>query len=179
MRNLANYISISRIALAVMMVFSKPLSLTFFAIFILCGITDILDGYVARKYGLASDFGAKLDSFADVVFFLSFLIVLLPVLCYDNLIFFWIVAIALIKVISIVLGFVRFGRLALIHTYLNKITGACIILLPFILLLSLQNPVIILICLLATFAAVEELMIVVFSAELALDCSSIFNLHSL
>ena len=83
MKNLANYISLSRIVLAILLLFTKPLSFIFFITFIICGITDVLDGYIARTYGLSSDFGAKLDSFADIVF-LSFLIVLFPILTYNR-----------------------------------------------------------------------------------------------
>ena len=177
MRNLANYISILRIALSVLLVFTKPLSLIFFAIFIICGLSDILDGFIARNYGFANDFGAKLDSFADVVFFLVYLIALWPVLCYSYWIFLWIIGIIFIKIISIVLGFVKYGKLALIHTYLNKITGACLILLPFLLLLTSSKAIIVATCLMATLASLEELIIIVRSQKLILDCSSIFNIR--
>ena len=72
MKNLANYISISRIILAILLLFTEPLSIYFFTIFILCGISDVLDGYIARNHGENTSFGAKLDSFGDIVFFLSF-----------------------------------------------------------------------------------------------------------
>ena len=49
MKNLANYISLSRIGLSVLLVFTEPLSFIFFRVFIIGGITDILDGYVARN----------------------------------------------------------------------------------------------------------------------------------
>lgn len=176
MKNLANYISASRIVLSVMLVFTKPLSLIFFVIFIMCGISDFLDGFIARHYSFTSDFGAKLDSIADAVFFLSYLIVLLPVLSRDYLIFLWIAVIALIKIISIVLGFVKYGKLALVHTYLNKITGACLVLLPFLLLLTSSNAILPIICLVATLAAIEELMIVIKSQRPVFDCASIFAL---
>ena len=76
MMNLANYISISRIVLSVLILFTELSSALFFVIFILCGVSDFLDGYIARKYGLNSDLGANLDSLADVIFFSCFLIVL-------------------------------------------------------------------------------------------------------
>ena len=163
MKNLANYISLSRIVLAILLLFTKPLSFIFFITFIICGITDVLDGYIARTYGLSSDFGAKLDSFADIVFFLSFLIVLFPILNYNYLIVLWIIIIFLIKIISIIIGFIKYRKLTLIHTYLNKITGICLILLPFLLILTSSNIIIIILCLISTLSSIEELIIIIHS----------------
>lgn len=39
----------------------------FFAVYTLAGLTDILDGWFARKTGTVSAFGAKLDGTADLV----------------------------------------------------------------------------------------------------------------
>jgi len=36
--------------------------------YLLCGLTDMLDGAIARKNNIVSEFGAKLDTFADIVF---------------------------------------------------------------------------------------------------------------
>lgn len=176
MKNLANFLTLSRMGLSVLLLFTQPLSLFFFIIFIICGITDILDGYIARNYGLISDFGARMDSLADTVFFLSFLIVLLPILIYDYMIFLWIIIILLIKVISIIVGLLKFGKLSMIHTYLNKITGMCLLILPFLLLFTSSNMLIVFMCLIATLASIEELIIILCSEKLILNCNSLLNL---
>lgn len=36
-----------------------------------CGITDFLDGFIARKNGLETTIGAKLDSLGDFIFFIT------------------------------------------------------------------------------------------------------------
>lgn len=177
MKNLANYLTLSRILLSVLLLFTQPLSYNFFIIFIISGITDILDGHIARKYSLSSDFGAKLDSAADIIFFLCYLMVMIPVLSYNYPVIYWIIIIILIKIISILVGFIKFGKLALIHTYLNKITGMCLILLPFLLLLTSSNMMISMICLIATLASIEELMIIIYSQKLVLNCTSIFKIQ--
>ena len=175
MKNLANYISISRIFLSVFLLFTEPLSLGFFMILIVCGISDFFDGYVARTYGLKSNFGAVLDSFADVIFFFCFLISLLSVLNLSYFMILWIICIFLIKLISLVIGFIKFHKFTFIHTYLNKITGAYLILLPFILLLSKSNLILVILWVVATFAALEELIIIISDNDLNLNRKSIFK----
>ena len=161
MKNLANYISISRIILAILLLFTEPLSIYFFTIFILCGISDVLDGYIARNHGENTSFGDKLDSFGDIVFFLSFLIVIIPVLNINYMIILWIIIIFLIKISSICIGFMKFGKFVMFHTYLNKLTGASLVLLPFLLILTASDNILIILCLIATFASLEEVSIMI------------------
>ncbi len=169
MNNLANYISSSRIILSILLLFTEPLSIYFFIIFIICGISDILDGYIAKNYGFSSDFGANLDSFADVIFFLSFLIVLLPILNLSYFMVLWIMIIFLIKIMSIYIGFIKFSKFSLIHSYLNKLTGIYLILLPFLLLLSSSKLILVVLYLIATIASLEELIIIIHTHNINLN----------
>lgn len=175
MRNLANYITASRIVLSLLMLFTEALSPAFFMIFIICGLSDVADGYLAKNMGFKSDIGAKLDSFADIVFFLSFLIVLLPVLKLNAIIILWILVIFVIRMISVCISYMKFNELAFIHSYLNKLTGALLILLPFFLLLTSPEMILNIICLVATLASLEELIIVLRSRYLNPDCSGLID----
>lgn len=70
MFNLANQLTLCRIILIPLLVviFYLPFEWRFplsAALFGLAGITDWLDGYVARKYGMSTPFGAFLDPVAD------------------------------------------------------------------------------------------------------------------
>ena len=42
--------------------------LTAYILAILAGLTDLLDGYIARRYNFVSDFGALMDPLADKIF---------------------------------------------------------------------------------------------------------------
>lgn len=70
MFNVANQLTLCRIFFIPLLVviFYSPFEWRFFAsaaLFGLAGITDALDGYVARKYHLTTPFGAFLDPVAD------------------------------------------------------------------------------------------------------------------
>ncbi|MDY3097092.1 MULTISPECIES: CDP-alcohol phosphatidyltransferase family protein [Methanobrevibacter] len=169
MRHLANYISVSRIFLSFLLLFSKPLSVSFFIIFILCGLSDILDGYIARICENETVFGSKLDSIADVIFFLAFLFVLWPVLNIDYGILLFIAVIFIIRISSILIGFVKFNKFAMHHTYLNKLAGLVLVLLPFLMLLFSSGNVLYFICMVALIASIEELFIMILSSDLDLN----------
>lgn len=121
-----NKLSFIRIIFSLLLFFTKPLSYLFFIIYLICSISDVLDGYVARKYNLVTDFGAKLDSIADMTMFLSLIIVLLPVLNFTLEIYVLILIIVILKIASAIYCYIKFEKLSTIHSYLNKITGLLI-----------------------------------------------------
>lgn len=69
-------------------------------IFILAGITDLLDGYIARKYDLVTDLGALLDPAADKLMTFAVLISF----TYAGLIPYWIIIALGVKEILLILG---------------------------------------------------------------------------
>ncbi len=79
MKNMPNLLSFSRI-LATVLVFvlaivNQPWSfLVATVIFFLASVTDLLDGYLARRYRLVSPFGIFLDLTADKVFVSAILV---------------------------------------------------------------------------------------------------------
>lgn len=79
-KQLANLITSLRIVFSIVLLFLKPLSHSFLILYIAAGITDMIDGTVARKTGAVCEFGSKLDTAADIVFTAVCMIRLLPVL---------------------------------------------------------------------------------------------------
>ena len=71
MKHIPNILSASRIALCLPLLMVDAMTLTFWGLYLIAGITDMLDGFLARKWGMESKFGARLDNLADFVFVLA------------------------------------------------------------------------------------------------------------
>ena len=156
MKSIANIITGSRIVFSIALLFITPFSPMFYVLYAVAGLTDMIDGTVARKTNTVSAFGARLDSVADFVFVTVCLFKLLPILDIPAWLWIWIAVIALIKVINIISGVVMHKNLTAVHSVMNKITGALCFLLPLTLsLIDLKYGTIV-VCTVATFAAIQE-----------------------
>ena len=102
---MANIITYFRIASGIVLLFCPVFSPAFTVVYIAAGLSDMLDGLVARKTDTVSKLGARLDTIADFVLVVVCLIKLLPVLSIPPWLYMWIGIIALIKVVNIVSGF--------------------------------------------------------------------------
>lgn len=153
---MANIITSIRIICSIALLFSLAISPVFYVLYIVAGFTDMIDGTVARKTNTASDFGSKLDTIADFIFVVACLIKLLPVMDIPVWLYAWIGIIALIKIINAISGYVVQKKFVAVHTVMNKVTGALLFILP----LTLSNIDLkyssIVVCVVATVAAVQE-----------------------
>lgn len=68
MAKIPHIITSLRILLSGMLLGIEPFSPFFLLIYFLCGLSDICDGYLARRLHVASDFGTLLDSLADLLY---------------------------------------------------------------------------------------------------------------
>ena len=153
---MANTITFFRIAASIVLLFCPVFSSAFYAFYIAAGLSDMLDGFVARKTDSVSKLGARLDTIADFVLVVVCLIKLLPVLRIPAWLYIWIGIIALIKVINIISGFVVQKRFVPVHSVMNKATGALLFLLPLTLPAVPLKYTAIVVCAAATFAAIQE-----------------------
>lgn len=174
MKLVPNFTTLGRIILAMMLLFLKPLSSAFLAIYVLCGITDLIDGPIARRTGTTSSLGAKLDSVADTVLIGVSLFTLYPFLGLTLVIIVWIFLIGFIRVTSIGISFRRFKTYASIHTYGNKFTGFLLFVTPLWLPFIHSTIWTVFVCIIATLSAVEELIIQITSGVLQLDRKGLF-----
>lgn len=159
-KQIANILTSLRIVLSIPLFFSKPFSVQFFVFYLLCGFTDMIDGTVARKTKSESKFGERLDSIADLVFVIVCLIKIIPTVEITNLFWFWILAIALIKISSVIIGFVTQKKFVSPHTIFNKITGFVLFIFPLTIPFIPLAYSIFFCCVVATVAAVHEIYIV-------------------
>ena len=156
MKNVANYIAISRIIMSVLLLIPEAFTIAFYTIYIYCGISDMLDGFLARKSKNESKIGARLDSASDIIFVIVAMIKILPILNLTNGIIIWGVAIVFIKIVNVTCSYIYYKKIVLPHTIANKITGFVLFIAPFIIVNV--NSIIFesIICSIATFAAVQE-----------------------
>ena len=155
-KHIANIMTCCRILLSIILLYCPIFSVGFYCTYILCGFTDMVDGTVARKTNSVSEFGAKLDTTSDFLFFAVTLIKLLPVIHIPKWIWVWIVIITIIKIFNVILGFIYKKKLISLHTVMNKITGLLLFVLPLTLEFIEIKYCLIAVCVIATISAIQE-----------------------
>ena len=154
MKRLPNDISAFRIASSIGLLFCDVSGWSFWTLYVLCGFSDLADGWFARKLHAETKAGAILDSVADIIFVACCAIRLLPVLEIPVWLCIWAGVIVFIKMVNQVSALAVFKRFCFPHTWANKLTG-------FLLFLTVPTmfwsmiPISI-VAALATFAAVHE-----------------------
>ena len=156
-RHIPNIITLSRIPMAVALPFVQSSPAVFWALYLLCGLSDVLDGGVARLAGTVSRLGERLDTIADIIFVAVWIVLFIPAIDVGQWLWIWTGVIALIKVVNVISGLAMKKGFVAKHTPANKATGLLLFLLPMVILLEvIKVPYIVLVCLLATFAAIQE-----------------------
>ena len=153
---IANIITGSRIVFSLSLLFIPLSSAWFYALYLLCGLSDMIDGTVARRTSSASEFGARLDTVSDFVFMTVALIKFVPHFHILAWLWIWIGIIAMIKLGNAAWGFVRAKKLIFPHTVLNKITGLLLFILPVTISFVDLTYTLPIVCTLATVAAIHE-----------------------
>ena len=153
---MANLITAIRILCSVALLFCAALSPWFYVLYITAGVSDMVDGWVARKTNTVSEFGSKLDTVADILFVVACLVKLLPVLHLPVWIYVWVGFIACIKVFNIVYSYVVRKQFLTDHNILNKVTGALLFLLPLTLSVIDVKYSAAMVCAVATVAGIQE-----------------------
>lgn len=153
---MANLITGSRVILSVVMLFFPAYSYPFYCCFLLAGFTDMIDGTVARMCEETSEFGARIDSIADMIFVAASVYKFLPVLRFPVSIWIWTAIIALIKLINIISGYAIKRKFVSMHTMVNKITGMLLFFFPLSVAIVDIRISGVVVCMAATFAAIQE-----------------------
>ena len=157
-----NCITSLRIIGAICMIFTKIFTPAFYVIYTFCGITDVLDGFIARITKKTSEFGAKLDSVADLLFYGIMLFKLLPRMlsAMPNAMPVMIASLVALRVCSYLIAAFRYKKFASLHTYMNKISGFSCFMMPYLILWNVpENIVYSIVYGIAVIAGLEELLI--------------------
>lgn len=159
-KNLANIITGSRVICSLMILFFPAFSVWYYALYIYGGLTDVLDGAVARGLKIESEFGDKFDTIADITFSMAVFLRLVDLIIVPTWMITWICAIILIKFSTIIVSLTVLHRFITVHSVLNKICGFYVYFMLFSLGLGIHWQIkfvlVIAACIIATVAAVHE-----------------------
>lgn len=128
-----NAITSVRLVVAVILIFLEPLTLPYLIIYTIGGVSDAIDGFVARKLGGETEFGAKLDSVSDITFYIVSFAKILPILYAQlpDVIWYFAIGIVSFRIIMYALNAIIEKELLASHTYLNKAQSLLLFGLPY------------------------------------------------
>lgn len=137
----------------------------------------MLDGWIARKTKTADNFGARLDSIADMLFYAVMLFRIFPML-WNTLptdIWYAVAVILILRISAYGIAAVKYRLFASLHTYLNKLTGVGVFIIPFMLAAKYAVVYCRGVCAIAAVAALEELIIHLLNRNYNANTKSIFK----
>ena len=154
---IANGITVSRILFSLAMILFPPSSVPFAVLYMLCGLTDVLDGFLARKLHTESTTGERLDSIADLFFAVVYTLKILPLLNVPYWIWIWTAIIATTKITGILIASKKVHKLSIEHSFGNKLTGLLLYLLPLSVHIADVKYGAILVCTIALGTVIKEM----------------------
>lgn len=133
--NLANFITISRVVMSISLLQLKLDSFDFIMIYTICGITDIVDGTIARLLKITSHFGSVLDSISDLIFYMVLLLKLWPILQTVIPVYLWVWFYLILGLRAFLYIYVGYNHKNFLsnHTIWNKLTGFSVFMYPYVL----------------------------------------------
>ena len=155
-KHLANILTGCRIFGSILLLFFPVFSLDFYITYLLCGLSDMVDGTIARKTNSTSKFGSQLDTSADLVFVVASSFKVLPAIHIPQWLWIWGGVIAVIKISNIIWGYISKKQFISLHTIMNKVTGLLLFLLPLTVSFAELQYIAIAVCSVATLSAIQE-----------------------
>ena len=156
MKQIPDLLSMSRIVLCLPLLLVDAMTVPFWVLYLIVGLTDMLDGFLARRWDVESEFGARLDSLADFVFVLAAGYKLFPWLKLPATLWMMIGLIAIVKMFNAICSYVVKHRIEYLHTKANKLTGVLLFVGMMAIGQSYFVPVAWVIACIALFAAIQE-----------------------
>lgn len=177
MKHLPNIITTGRIIFCIILIFTYKNQYLFPIVYIACGLSDFLDGYIACKTNTQSLIGARLDSFADLAMFGTIIPIILIFWGNELKNFLpWIIVVLLIRIAGVIIAAYKYHSIVFLHTYGNKLTGALIFMVPLILIAFNNVNFLWPICIVSLLAAIEECLIHITADKFDLNRKGLFKL---
>lgn len=173
--NLANAATASRLIISPFLILLPFSNISFLILYILCGLSDILDGFFARRFGTASVFGARLDTCADLVFVVSILAKLFMTVSFPPAAVCLAAASFFLKLSAALASKIRLKHLDFPHTYLNKLAGFLFFLYPLSVYFIKSRVFLYILCVTCVLASAEELAIALLARFPDPDAKCIFS----
>lgn len=158
-KHLANIITCTRIICAIVLFFFRSVNGTFLVVYTFCGLTDLIDGPIARKMRSQSNIGAVLDTVGDVATYVALAKILLTEHLVPFWAMYWYISAAAGILCSGIIAVARFGRFFVMHSFCGKLMGGAAFLMPFALYSGMLTTCFVLICTTATISAIETAVI--------------------
>lgn len=179
-RNLPNALSYTRLfgtPLLFLLLHRQPVW-WFVLAYAFVGLTDFLDGYLARAWNLTSPFGAMLDSLADVIFYLStayFAVVLFPEYVRPNVAY--IAVCVVLLAVQVLASKWMLGRVVMPHTHLSRLAGLLAVVVFFLSFVMDTTWLFRIVVLLYSAAFVEMVLMFRYGRDISADTRSVFVLR--
>lgn len=140
------------------------------------GVTDILDGIIARKYNAPSSLGAQLDSIGDFCLYIVLTAYLIIKHTESVNHFKCFIITIILRALTIIFGIIKYQQLIMVHTLANKLSGLLLFFLPMLLWADIQGGIYVTMVV-AIVAPLEEIIILFVSKEdeILLNTKTIFK----
>lgn len=119
-----NFLSLCRILFIPLLLYfvHSDMRLAFMITYLIVALTDFFDGKIARKFNQTSEIGKSLDSFCDLIFYLStayYIYKLYPQQLIPNIPLLY--ALIAVIVLSLLISLIRIKKPMMLHTWLLKL----------------------------------------------------------
>ena len=184
LKHIPNALSITRVLLCIPLSILSPFSVIYIVILVLAGITDTLDGQLARRIkNGASELGATLDSIGDVCLVGVIVFAMMPKMQIWSWIWIAFICVLSLKVIaSTGIGLIRFKEIISLHTISFKVLVTVLFCYPILyyfigagLFMNIFSTVLISCALLIV---IEEILIISMLKKPARNIKSIFGVSA-
>ncbi|MGB0473476.1 MAG: CDP-alcohol phosphatidyltransferase family protein [Porticoccaceae bacterium] len=177
--SIPNLLSLLRLALVPVLIIAVCLKETnlFLLLLAISLLSDMLDGYFARKLQQVTEFGARLDSWADMATYAMMIIGIFyiwPVIFVEQLYF--LIAATLSYVLPVVIALARFGSFPSYHTWGAKIAAVLIAPAFYLLVLADNQLFFRLVIVFHVIVAIEEIAITFLLKKSKTNVASILSI---